>query len=88
MFEEARLLGCLGGAVGRPAARTESQPAVAVQPPAASDNPLAPGSPAQPRRQVRHFENAIECETMKIVAKSGDIPAAPQPLYRNGGHRW
>ena len=25
---------------------------------------------------------------MKIVAKSGDFPAAPQPLHRFGGHRW
>jgi hypothetical protein len=25
---------------------------------------------------------------MKIVAKSGDFPAAPQPLHRYGGQRW
>ena len=25
---------------------------------------------------------------MKIVAKSGNFPAAPQPLNRFGGHRW
>ena len=37
---------------------------------------------------MRHLQNAIECETMKIVAKSGDFPAAPQPLDRLGGHRW
>jgi hypothetical protein len=51
-----------------------------VPPPAAS--------PARPRPAARHFENAVECETMKIVAKSGDFPAAPQPLHRYGGQRW
>jgi hypothetical protein len=48
--------------------------------------PLA--SPAPPRRSARRFENAVECETMKIVAQTDGIPAKPQPLHRLGGHRW
>ena len=46
-------------------------------------------STATPARSTAsRFDDAVECETMKIVAKSGDIPAAPQPLFRFGGHRW
>lgn len=61
-------------------AETDEAARPIVPPPAAS--------PAQPKPAVRRFQNAIECETMKIVAKSGDIPAAPQPLHRFGGQRW
>jgi hypothetical protein len=43
---------------------------------------------APARSAASRFDDAVECETMKIVAKSGDIPAAPQPLGRFGGHRW
>ena len=50
--------------------------------------PPRPASPARPKPAVRHFQIAIECETMKIVAKSGDIPVAPQSLHRFGGQRW
>ena len=64
----------------RTADAAEAARPIVVPPPAAS--------PAQPRRPARRFENAVECETMKIVAKSGDFPAAPQPLHRYGGHRW
>jgi hypothetical protein len=55
---------------------------------AGAARPIVPPPPARPQPQVRHFENAVECETMKIVAKSGDFSAAPQPLDRHGGHRW
>jgi len=34
------------------------------------------------------LQNAVECEMMKIFAKSGDSSAAPQPLDRLGGYRW
>lgn len=43
---------------------------------------------APARSSASRFDDAIECETMKIVAKSGDFPAAPQPLHRFGGQRW
>ncbi|MCH5377464.1 MAG: DUF2961 domain-containing protein, partial [Planctomycetes bacterium] len=43
---------------------------------------------APARSSARRFDDAVECETMKIVAKSGDFPAAPQPLDRHGGHLW
>lgn len=40
------------------------------------------------RPSATRFDNAVECETMRIVAKSGDFPAAEQPLHRYGGRRW
>ncbi len=43
---------------------------------------------APAKSSSRRFDGAVECETMEIVAKSGDFPAAPQPLHRFGGHRW
>ena len=54
-----------------------------VQPPA--DAPAPPRKPAAP---VKRFENAVECETMKIVAQTDGIPAKPQPLHRYDGQRW
>lgn len=45
-----------------------------------------PQPPTPPR--VRHFENAVECETMKIIAKSEGVQAGPQSLNAHVGQRW
>ena len=62
------------------------KPAEVLNVPPLPEQGTSAAAPA--RSSASRFDNAVECETMKIVAKSGDIPAAPQPLHRFGGHRW
>ena len=43
---------------------------------------------APARCSASRFDDAVECETMEIVAQTDGIGAKPQPLHRYGGHRW
>ena len=57
--------------------------ALNVPPPKQGASTAAPA-----RSSASRFDDAVECETMKIVVQTDGIPAKPQPLHRFGGHRW